>query len=332
MVFEDRLTIDTPEGVPLELTLAGVGSRFTAALLDYIVQIVILVALALVLSYGAGLSPGSSAVSTAVWVVGLLPRLLGLRRRLRGAQLRTDTREGVNGLRVVLESGAPVTFVPSAIRNVIRIIDLIPGNYLVGVTAILVTKKNQRLGDLAGRHPRHPRVPEAAAGGADPASVQAPAWDTSAVSQQEIDAVAAFLARRHELAHGARIEIAAELAGRLRPKVGGASPRAATRSSSSAWSRRNGLVSSRPRSRLARRALTIRKEHLLAMYRHLRRPPGRPPSGEPPGRAPASGGASQARSSTESSSESSAASSGRPRATGSAPRSACSSGPSTSRP
>jgi hypothetical protein len=54
------------------------------------------------------------------------------------------------------------------------------------------------------------------------ASVQAPAWDTSTVSQQELDAVAAFLARRDELAPGARIQIAAELAGRLRPKVGGA--------------------------------------------------------------------------------------------------------------
>jgi hypothetical protein len=53
-------------------------------------------------------------------------------------------------------------------------------------------------------------------------SVQAPAWDTSAIGQQELDAVAAFLARRGDLASGARIQIAAELAGRLRPKVGGA--------------------------------------------------------------------------------------------------------------
>ena len=45
MVFEDRLTIDTPEGVPLELTLAGVGSRFTSALIDYVFQTIILVAL-----------------------------------------------------------------------------------------------------------------------------------------------------------------------------------------------------------------------------------------------------------------------------------------------
>jgi uncharacterized RDD family membrane protein YckC len=222
MVFEDRLTIDTPEGVPLELTLAGVGSRFTAALLDYIVQIVILVALALVLSYGAGFSPGSSAVSTAVWVVGFFLVFWGYDVAFEVLNSGRTPGKAMNGLRVVLESGAPVTFVPSAIRNVLRIIDLIPGNYLVGVTAILVTKKNQRLGDLAAgtlviRESRKlpPNAPVSA-------RVQAPAWDTSAVDRQELDAVAAFLARRNELEPGARMQIAAELAGRLRPKVGGA--------------------------------------------------------------------------------------------------------------
>lgn len=222
MVFEDRLTIDTPEGVPLELTLAGVGSRFTSALLDYMIQIVILVALALVLSYGAGFSPGSSSVSAAVWIVGFFTVFWGYDVAFEVLNSGRTPGKAANGLRVVLESGAPVTFVPSAIRNVIRIIDLIPGNYLVGVTSILVTKKNQRIGDLAGGtlviREQRKLPPEVSLS----SSVQAPAWDTSAVNQQELDTVAAFLARRHELAHGARIEIAAELAGRLRPKVGGA--------------------------------------------------------------------------------------------------------------
>ncbi len=222
MVFEDRLTIDTPEGVPLELTLAGVGSRFAAALIDYVFQIIILVALALVLSYGAGLSPGTSAVSAAVWIVGFFLVFWGYDVAFEVLNSGRTPGKAWNGLRVVLESGAAVTFVPSAVRNVIRIIDLIPGNYLVGVTAILVTKRNQRVGDLAAgtlviREARKlpPEVEVAPA-------VQAPAWDTSAVDQQELDAVAAFLARRNELEPGARIQIAAELAGRLRPKVGGA--------------------------------------------------------------------------------------------------------------
>lgn len=222
MVFEDRLTIDTPEGVPLELTLAGVGSRFTSALLDYIVQIVILVALALVLSYGAGLSPGSSAISSAAWIVGFFVVFWGYDVAFEVLNSGRTPGKALNGLRVVLESGAPVTFVPSAIRNVIRIIDLIPGNYLVGVTSILVTKKNQRIGDLAGGTLVIREVRKLPAEVPARPSLQAPAWDTSAVNQQELDAVAAFLARRNELEPGARIEIAAELAGRLRPKVGGA--------------------------------------------------------------------------------------------------------------
>jgi uncharacterized RDD family membrane protein YckC len=221
MVFEDRLTIDTPEGVPLELTLAGVGSRFASALLDYILQFIILVALALVLSYGAGFSPGSSSVSAAFWVVGFFAVFWGYDVAFEVLNSGRTPGKAANGLRVVRESGAPVTFAPSAVRNVIRIIDLIPGTYLVGITSILVTKRNQRVGDLAAgtlviREARK-LPPEVLVS----PSVQAPAWDTSAIGQQDLDTVAAFLARRHELAAGARIQIAAELAGRLRPKVGG---------------------------------------------------------------------------------------------------------------
>ncbi len=222
MVFEDRLTIDTPEGVPLELTLAGVGSRFASALLDYILQFIILVALALVLRYGAGFSPGSSSVSAAFWVVGFFAVFWGYDVAFEVLNSGRTPGKAANGLRVVRESGAPVTFGPSAVRNVIRIIDLLPGTYLVGITSILVTKRNQRVGDLAAgtlviretrRLPPEVRVAP---------SVQTPTWDTSAIGREDLDTVAAFLARRHELEAGARIQIAAELAGRLRPKVGGA--------------------------------------------------------------------------------------------------------------
>jgi len=85
-----------------------------------------------------------------------------------------------------------------------------------------VTRRNQRLGDLAGgtlvirdrrKLPPEVRVSPSAA---------APAWDTSAIRLEELDTVAAFLARRDQLDYGARIQLARELANRLRPKVGGA--------------------------------------------------------------------------------------------------------------
>lgn len=222
MVFEDRLTIDTPEGVPIELTLAGVGSRFASALLDYLFQFLILIALALVLSYGAGFSPGSSAAAAAVWAVGFFAVFWGYDVAFEVLNSGRTPGKALNGLRVVLESGAPVTFAPSAVRNVIRIVDILPGTYLVGMTSILVTRRNQRLGDLAAGTLVIREARKLPAEVLVSPSVQAPAWDTSAIGQQDLDTVAAFLARRNELAAGARIQIAAELAGRLRPKVGGA--------------------------------------------------------------------------------------------------------------
>ena len=38
MEYEDRRTISTPEGIDLELPLAGLGSRFTGLLLDTLIQ------------------------------------------------------------------------------------------------------------------------------------------------------------------------------------------------------------------------------------------------------------------------------------------------------
>jgi uncharacterized RDD family membrane protein YckC len=222
MVFEDRLTIETPEGVPLELTLAGVGSRCSAALIDYFFQFLILIALFLVLHYVVGLSPGASALSGAFWVVGFFFVFWGYDVAFEVLNSGRTPGKAMNGLRVVRESGAPVTFGTSAVRNVIRIIDILPTAYLVGITSILITRRNQRLGDLAAGtlviRDGQALPPEVRLS----YLVETPAWDTSAIDQQDLDAVAAFLARRGGLAAGARIQIAAELAGRLGPKVGGA--------------------------------------------------------------------------------------------------------------
>ena len=221
MVFEDRLTIDTPEGVPLELTLAGLGSRFASALIDYLIEGVVLAALLIVLGYGFGVRPGGGA-GDAVWALGFFAVFWGYNIAFEVLNSGRTPGKALNGIRVVLESGAPVAFAASAVRNVIRIIDILPGTYLVGVVSILVTRRNQRLGDLAAGtlvvRERRALPPEMLIS----PSVLAPAWDTSGVDGQDLDAVVAFLARRRELAAGARSQIAAELAGRLRPKVGGA--------------------------------------------------------------------------------------------------------------
>src|SRR5258706_15984532 len=137
MEFEDRLRIATPEGVDLELTLAGVGSRFTSALLDYLIQLLILIALALVLGLGVGLKANASGYAAAIW--GLLAFLLFVGYDVAFEVLASGRTPGkrLNGLRVVLENGGPVTFPASAVRDVVGLVGFLPRPHLVGVVAIL---------------------------------------------------------------------------------------------------------------------------------------------------------------------------------------------------
>jgi uncharacterized RDD family membrane protein YckC len=219
--FEDRLTIATPEGVDLELTLAGVGSRFASALVDYAIQGLLLVALTLLYAYGfggGGFALAAYSLLAFVLVIGYDVAFEVL------ASGRTPGKR-LNGLRVVRESGAPVTFATSAVRNVLRLVDWLPGTYLVGMIAILVSSRNQRLGDLAAGTlvvrerkplPKEPRLP------LYQRALDLPAWDTSAIGPEELAAVRSFLARRDSLTRDARNQVALELASRLRPKVGGA--------------------------------------------------------------------------------------------------------------
>ena len=225
MEFEDRLTIATPEGVDLELTLAGVGSRFASALVDYAIQLVILLAFGLALGYGVGLSPRAGGYAVAAWIVVGFVLFVGYDVAFEVLASGRTPGKRLNGLRVVLETGAPVTFPASAVRNALRLIDILPGAYLVGIASILVSERNQRLGDHAAGTlvvrerkalPPEPRLRSYRR------PVDAPAaWDTSAIGTDELAAVRGFLARRDALTENARFQLATKLAGRLRPKVGG---------------------------------------------------------------------------------------------------------------
>jgi uncharacterized RDD family membrane protein YckC len=220
--FEDRMAIATPEGIEVELTLAGIGSRFIAGGIDWAIQGLSLVALSLILRSAGNVGTAIFAVAffAVIFFYDVLFEVLG------GG--RTPGKRWT-GLRVVRSGGRPITFVRSALRNILRIVDLIPGFYVVGMTAIFITSHNQRLGDLAAgtyvvrdRHGdrRRGSAPEAFTP-MDPGD--AANWDVSAVSADDVATVRAFLERRHSLEATARTRIGAELADRLRPLVGGAS-------------------------------------------------------------------------------------------------------------
>lgn len=217
--FDDRLAIATPEGVEVELTLAGIGSRFISAAIDFAIQILLLGALAFLLrpAGDAGFAAFTSIAFAVIFFYDVLFEVL--------ARGRTPGKRA-SGLRVVGPGGRPITLVRSAVRNLLRVIDILPGFYAVGMTVIFITRRNQRIGDLvAGTYVLRDRHGDRlAAGAALPAIDAAPAatWDVSAVAADDVATVRLFLERRERLRLQARRDVAAQLASRLRPRVGGA--------------------------------------------------------------------------------------------------------------
>lgn len=219
MELEDRIVIATPEGLELQLVLAGVGSRFIAATIDLTIQLLLIVLAAVVALALIGGFAGEALFYVALFCAYLydVPFEVLASGRTPGKRL--------THLRVVRDGGGPVNLTASFIRNLLRFVDFLPSAYLVGLASILVSKSNRRLGDLAAgtlvirdvAPPSDALVPNAA----QPA-VDSSGWDVSAVSNEEMAAVRRFLQRRVTLDQGPRRELAHRLEQGLRAKVAGA--------------------------------------------------------------------------------------------------------------
>jgi len=221
MEYEDTRTIATPEGVELELHLAGIGSRFSAALIDFAIQtalvLAVIVLAALVLG-GLGAAVASSVGVLLAFVV------YDVLFEVRAAG-RTPGKRAL-GLRVTLADGAPVTLRASAVRNLIRLVEGVATWYVPAIISILVTRDNQRLGDLAAGtvvvRETMSALPRAT--WARPLPDHLASWDVSAVTAADLAAVRSFLGRRHGFEEAAREALARRLADALRGRVSGAPP------------------------------------------------------------------------------------------------------------
>lgn len=236
MVGTDRLEGVSPEGLPITLALASIGSRAIAGFIDLAIQIALIIAV----TYGLGRSNVSAAAGAVLGflVLFFLPIAFDMLDQGRGPGKR------IVGLRVVTLRGGPISFRASAIRNLLRFVDFLPTGYLIGMTSVLATGTSQRLGDIAagtvvsfvpgrqrkrkGREqlwgPEGPpwRTTEPASGLVDDAAITtARGIDAVRVTAAEVGLVQSFLARRASLPEPARARLATEIAGRLRPKVAG---------------------------------------------------------------------------------------------------------------
>jgi len=150
--IRDQLNIDTPELVSIELPLAGIGSRFIAILVDSLVlgsALILLVVLAAYIIPALG-AIGEKAASWGVGILLLIVFLLfwGYFALSEAFGNGRTLGKRVARIRVIHQSGRGINFVESLARNLVRYVDFLPFFYGVGIAAMFMSRRSQRLGDM----------------------------------------------------------------------------------------------------------------------------------------------------------------------------------------
>ena len=233
--LEQRVEIETPEHVAFHYTIAGIGSRAAAAIVDFLIVWGIIIGLwilALVLvGFLGGMgfaSAGGSDALTGSWVLAAM--YLAYFALSWGyavffeaiADGQTPGKKRM-GLRVVQDGGYSISFGASAVRNFVRVLDAQPGFlYAVGMISALFSKTGKRVGDhLAGTIVVHERVPDFAPATATPTSAPngREALITAQLTDDEFALLQRFMSRRQALDAVRRTELTAQLAKRFADRL-----------------------------------------------------------------------------------------------------------------
>jgi len=249
--FADQLNIDTPEQVELEFAVAGVGSRFVAVLIDHLIQFGCYFFFIIFASFLFG-AVANRINQLGKWGYAAFIALnflviWGYFTLFEAFWNGQTPGKHVMKLRVIKDSGRQITLFESMSRNLLRIVDVLPALYLVGVIFMLFTKRHQRLGDLAAgtvvvheRRDEQPMqiergtsiMPQRQLPGYDPlvsATAAQNAGNLPADAIAKLDAddlllIESFFARALDLSLSTRAEIASRIATQMATKMNIAVP------------------------------------------------------------------------------------------------------------
>ena len=237
--LETRVDVETPELVSVTYTIAGVGSRARASIIDHLLILLVvlvgfigLAVVGLVRVAADALGPWSTAILLLALSLGYWGYFVVFEALWDG---QTPGKRMTN-LRVVREGGYSVTFGASAARNLLRLVDAQPGiTYAVGVIAVTFSKQGKRLGDIVGGT----LVVQEAIGRIPDASVARPVRPSteaamaaalhSALTDPEFALLDGFIQRHRELDETRRAAFVTQLSSRFAEPlrdVPGASPTA----------------------------------------------------------------------------------------------------------
>lgn len=142
MMLDTRYSIETPEGISLQLTVAGPAVRVLAYLIDLLIRGTIQLGLVLVLSL-LGVA-GWGLLTIAMFILGWFYSVM-----FEVFWQGQTPGKRVMGLTVVNDNATAVGWSSSIIRNLFRVVDIMPLFYSVGLISMSINPHFKRVGDLA---------------------------------------------------------------------------------------------------------------------------------------------------------------------------------------
>jgi uncharacterized RDD family membrane protein YckC len=212
--------IVTPEAVVLAFETAGVGSRLIAKLIDLAVQGV---ALGLVIAGAVIL--GTTSIGLAGVYFGVFLIVFGYPLAMETLWRGRTLGKAAMGLRVVTVEGAPIRFRHALVRDALGLVDFFVTSGGAAILSVLLTTRNQRLGDLAAgtlvlRERRAAQTVSAVSFWVPPGwEGYAATLDVTGVTGADYQVVRSFLVRAQTLDVWTRDRLAREIATAILPRL-----------------------------------------------------------------------------------------------------------------
>ncbi len=289
----------TGEAVALDLRIAQLPSRLTAAVLDLLVMAVAYTVILLLLLQ-AGLQSADDALIAGVSVLLIVLVFLGYPVIAETLSRGRTVGKAALGLRVVRDDGGPITFRHALVRGLVGLAIERPGVFLlsvgpaVGMVVSMFSERGKRIGDMAAGtvvlQERMPPRPLWTPVMPLPLAWWAPTLDLAGLDDGLALAVRQFLGRAGQLTPAAREALAGELVADVRARTTPEPP-----PGTPGWAYLTAVLAER-RRREEDRALRAAGWPGLPPGWYPGWPPPRPPSagygpyGTPPGWQPYAGG------------------------------------------
>jgi uncharacterized RDD family membrane protein YckC len=216
--------------------VAGIGTRFLAALVDGLIifGIEILVVLLSLVVYLVGASSAAVILGLTLSFILFWGYFIYFETTWNG---QTPGKRMMK-IRVVKTSGEPISFIDAVVRNLIRVVDNLPFFYGLGLLSMFISKQSRRLGDFAAgtlvvkerssvtlrdvetsivrSRAGMPRL-----GGVDPDELE---WNLDRLTDPDVQIVNDFLDRAQSLNREAKDRLAASMTSRVTDQIGARQP------------------------------------------------------------------------------------------------------------